>query len=200
MIGSLRGRLLERSPRGEVLVEVGGVGYRVLVPTSTLAALGEVGSEVFMWTHHYLREGTACLYGFASRDARDLFELLVGTRGVGPALALALLSTHSPASLREAVATDDVERLCATPGVGRKTAARLVVELKSRLERHDQEGAAGVSGPNGETSTTRAELRAALAALGYGPDEVRTALAVVPPDGDVAVLLRMALGHLGGSR
>lgn len=200
MIGSLRGRLLDRSPRGEVLVEVGGVGYRVVVPTGTLAALGEVGSEVFVWTHHYVREGAVCLYGFATREERTLFEALLGARGVGPALALALLSAHSPASLREALATGDLDALCTVPGVGRKTAARLMVELKARLEVADAAATPAPGAPNGDGGAARAELRAALASLGYGPEEVREALRALPADGDVAALLRMALQHLGAAR
>jgi Holliday junction DNA helicase RuvA len=200
VIGSLRGRLLDRSLRGEVLVEAGGVGYRVLVPTGTLAGLGEVGAEVFLWTHLCVRDGAPSLYGFATREERICFEALIGAHGVGPALALAILSVHSPASLREAVAADDAEALCAVPGVGRKTAARLMVELKSRLDVPELamalDGAAS-GGPAGDGAGGRAELRAALAALGYGPDEVRAVLPALPPDGEVSELLRAALRLLG---
>lgn len=184
-------------------MEVGGVGYRVLVPTGTLAALGEVGSEVFLWTHLYVREGVQCLYGFAAREERICFEALLGARGVGPTLALALLSAHSPPELRDIVAAGDVDALCAVPGVGRKTAARLMVELKARLEVPELamalDGAAG-SGGAAEGGSVREELRAALAALGYGPEEVRDVLRGLPPEGDVGDLLRTALQHLGAAR
>jgi Holliday junction DNA helicase RuvA len=197
VIGSLRGRLLDRDPRGEVLVEVGGVGYRVLVPTPTLSACDGLGAEVFLWTHLYVREGVQCLYGFATREERACFEALLGARGVGPSLALALLSAHSPASLREAVAAGDLDALCAVPGVGRKTAARLLVELKARLAL--PEAVAG-DGPVPDGAGSRAEVRAALAALGYGHDEVRDVLAGLPADGAVPDLLRLALQHLGARR
>ena len=100
MIGSLRGLLLDRSARGEVLVEVGGVGYRVQVATPTLAALGaELGSTVFLYVHTHVREDALVLYGFATADERQCFEALLGAHGVGPAVALAILSVHSPAAL-----------------------------------------------------------------------------------------------------
>jgi Holliday junction DNA helicase RuvA len=210
VIGSLRGRLLDRDPRGEVLVEVGGVGYRVTVAPSTLARLGEPGGEVFLWVHHHLREDAAVLYGFPSKEERACFEALLGAHGVGPALALAILSVHRPVDLRRALAEDDLAALCLVPGVGRKTAARLLVELKSRLDL-DLDGAAEVAvvavagtagggAAGGEAPSPRSDVRAALAGLGYGPDEVRAALRDLPDDGDPALLLRQALQLLAGAR
>ena len=128
MIGSLRGTLLDRSGT-DVTVEVQGMGYRLATTPATSGALGVEGAEVFVWVHHHLREDAQTLYGFATREERDVFETLIGTHGVGPALGLAILATHSPRALRVAIATDDVSALCLVPGVGRKTAQRLLVEL-----------------------------------------------------------------------
>lgn len=190
MIGSLRGTLLDRDPAGEVLVEVGGVGYRALVPPGTLVALGPVGSAVFLHTHLHVREDALTLYGFATRDERQCFEALLGAHGVGPALALAILGVHRPDALRGAVADDDVDALCLVPGVGRKTAARLLLELKSRLD--VPEGGVLVL----PTVGPRNEVKEALVALGYGPDEVRVALQDLSADGDTSLLLKEALARL----
>jgi len=205
MIGSLRGRVLDRTEQ-ELLVEVEGVGYRVLVSPSTAVGLGAVGDEALVHVHHHVREDAQTLYGFASAGERRCFEALLGAHGVGPALALAILSVHSPESLQRTLADDDIAALCLVPGVGKKTAARLLVELKSRLSAADVDlTSAAVSGNgngNGSvgahetTPSARADVREALAGLGYEPDEVREALADVPDEGDVAVLLKQALQRL----
>jgi Holliday junction DNA helicase RuvA len=196
VIGSLRGTLLDRSPT-EVIVDVQGVGYRVLVSPSTQAALGALGAPVLLHTHLHVREDALLLYGFPSADERSCFEALLGAHGVGPALALAILSVHQPRSLRQALAEDDVDALCLVPGVGKKTAARLLLELKARLDLPDGDLSAvlGTEGGNG-----RSEVREALAALGYGPEEIRDAVRDLPPDGDVQRLLKDALTHLGTVR
>jgi Holliday junction DNA helicase RuvA len=206
VIGSLRGTLLERSVTGEVLVEVGGVGYRVVAGPVTAARLGDVDAEVFVWVHHHIREDTQTLYGFATRDERVAFEALLGAHGVGPALALAILSVHEPIALRRVLADDDVAALCLVPGVGKKTAARLLIELKSRLDVDDAASpAAGPAGGDGsETTSARADVADALTALGYAPDEVAVALRELP-DGaadqaDVSALVRQALRTLGARR
>lgn len=202
MIGSLRGVLLDRTLRGgagEVLVEAGGVGYRVLVPSGTLAQLGELGAPVFVHVHTHVREDAIVLYGFASREERGCFEALIGTHGVGPAVALAILSVHSPAALRRAVATDDRDALTLVPGIGAKTAARLLIELKTKLDVDDDEPALTVVG-GGRGAGPRAEVRAALAGLGYGVDEVRHALAGLPEADSVEDLLKSALRQLAAAR
>ncbi len=208
MIGSLRGTVVHRSAKGEVLLEVGGVGYRISVPPLTMAHLGELGSTALVHTHLAVREDSLTLFGFASRDERDCFEALIGAHGVGPALALAILSVHGPTALRQALADGDLDALCLVPGVGRKTAARLMIELKSRLDLPDDADAmaAAVNGDahgtgNGNGSaSTRAEVRAALGALGYEADEVHHALRDLPADGGVEDLLRQALRLLGVHR
>jgi Holliday junction DNA helicase RuvA len=197
VIGSVRGVLLHRDAAGEVLVEVGGVGYRVVVPTGTLASLGDLGSPVFLHTHLHVREDALTLYGFATAAERRCFEALLGAHGVGPTLALAILSAHSPMSLRRALLTDDAGALTVVPGVGRKTAARLLIELKTRLDVPDFD--VDIDGLTSDGSDARAELRAALGGLGYGPAEVRDVLGRLPPEGDVESLLRQALRLLGES-
>jgi holliday junction DNA helicase RuvA len=207
VIGSLRGRLLHRGA-GAVLVEVAGVGYVVVVAPTTAVALGDVGDETFVWVHHHVREDAETLYGFASRDEKVTFEALLGAHGVGPALALAILSVHGPAALVRILADDDVAALCLVPGVGKKTAARLLVELKSRLDVPDGPGAvpAAVGGGGslavaGERSALT-DVRDALAGLGYSADEIRAATAELADDGDgdASSLLRVALQRLAAAR
>lgn len=198
MIGSLRGVLLDRTTDGEILVEVAGVGYRVTVAPTTAATVGEVGDEVFVHVHHHIREDTQQLYGFGTRDERICFEALLGAHGVGPALALAILSVHAPAALRQVLADEDTGALCLVPGVGKKTAGRLVMELKSRLDLPDLESAAP-SVDVSDGATARRDVVEALAELGYGPDEVRAVVADLPADGDTSTLLRTALQRLAVS-
>ena len=139
MIGLLRGRTVSRTGDGEVIVDVAGVGYRVAVTPATAAALvvGGTAEEATLFVHTHVREDAIVLYGFVHDDERRCFEVLLGSHGVGPALALAIVGSLSPAALSTAVLEDDVETLCTVPGVGRKTAARLLIELKSRLELPD---------------------------------------------------------------
>ena len=198
MIGSLRGVLLDRSTTGELLVEVGGVGYRVVVAPRALGAL-QLDAPVFLHIHHHIREDAQTLYGFLAREERACFEALISAHGVGPALALAILSVHTPMALRDAVARDDLDALCLVPGVGRKTAARLVIELKNKLDLPDVTIATvpGVVGTNGSAV---ADVRDALAGLGYSSEEIRDALRAIPSDGDSARLLREALSVLGARR
>jgi holliday junction DNA helicase RuvA len=210
VIGSLRGRLLDRGGDGaaaEVLLEVGGVGYRVIVAPTNAVALGEVGDEVFVWVHQHVREDALTLYGFGSRDERVTFEALLGAHGVGPSLALAILSVHDPQALARILAEDDIGALCLVPGVGKKTAARLLVELKSRLHIPliDARVAAGRGpDPNGNGGhfppSVRSDVRDALAGLGYSADEIHGATADLPDDGEASELLRQALQHLAAAR
>jgi holliday junction DNA helicase RuvA len=194
VIGSLRGAILERHPAGEVVVEVGGVGYRVLVPLGALAQL-ELGAPAFLFTHLHVREDAMVLYGFPTRDERDTFEALIGATGVGPKLALAMLSVHSPGTLRRALVDDDLAALTLVPGVGKRTAQRLLVELKSRLEVPDLDHTGA-----GVPVTARAEVREALSGLGYSTEEVRDVLTQLGDDGSVEDLLRDALRLLAVSR
>jgi holliday junction DNA helicase RuvA len=190
VIGSLRGTVAARGPGSEVVVEVAGVGYRVSVPTGTAAVLS-AGGEVFLHVHTHVREDAIVLYGFAHEEERRSFEALLGAHGVGPSLALAVLSALTPAALTAAVIEGDVDTLCAVPGIGRKTAARLVLDLKSRLELPT-----AVPVASGAPGSARSEARAALAELGYGPEEIRKALDGRRDDVGVEELLRLALRDL----
>lgn len=206
MIGFLRGELVERTLAGEILLDVGGVGYRVLIPNNSLSNLPPIGAQMLVHTHQHVREDVLALYGFLSRDERVCFEALIGAHGVGPSLALAILSSLSPHVLRTALSHDDVDALCLVPGVGKKTAARLVIELKERLEVIDLEGLVTPPGStNGEGSTrepnsTRGEVREALAALGYGPAEISEATRTLADEGDVSAMLKLALARLAPAR
>ncbi len=197
MIGSLRGTLADRPAPGELIVEVGGVGYRLSVPTSVVASVGGPGSPVFLHVHTHVREDAIVLYGFAHADERRCFEALLGAHGVGPSLALGILSALSPAALSTAVLEDDLDTLCTVPGVGKKTAARLLLELKARLDLPSLD-APGQPGPS--SGAPRAEARAALAELGYGPEEIRAALDGLDDTASVEDLVRTALRELARSR
>ena len=207
MIGSLRGTLLDRQPArtgpgAEVTIEAGGVGYRVVVAAGTVGGLGELGGPAFLHVHTHVREEAITLYGFPSRDARQVFEALLGAPGIGPAVALSILATHPPAALRRIARTDDVDALCLVPGIGKKTGAKLLLELKGRLDVDAEGDGAGlrlVEGGGGAASP-HSEVRAALAGLGYGPDEVREALRSLPEAGAVDTLLRRALQALAVAR
>ncbi len=139
MIGLLRGPVVLRTGECEVIVDVAGVGYRVTVTPATAATLvaAGAGTEANLFVHTHVREDAIVLYGFVHDDERRCFEVLLGSHGVGPALALAILAILSPAALSTAVLEDDLDTLCTVPGVGRKTAARLLIELKSRLDLPD---------------------------------------------------------------
>jgi holliday junction DNA helicase RuvA len=201
VIGCLRGVVLDRTTRGELLLEVGGVGYRLSAPAGTLAAVGPTGSAAFVHVHTHVREDAIVLYGFATRDERNCFETLISTHVIGPAVALAILSTHAPAALRRAVATDDVDALVMVPGIGRKTALRLLVELKSRLDLPlDDSGPGLVALTDGAVPGPRAEVQAALAGLGYGADEVREALRGMDEEDGTEAILRHALRRMALAR
>jgi Holliday junction DNA helicase RuvA len=201
MIGLLRGRAVSRTGEGEVIVDVAGVGYRVAVTPATAVALVSNGTkeETTLFVHTQVREDAIVLYGFAHDDERRCFEVLLGSHGVGPALALAIMGSLSPAALSTAVLEEDVETLCTVPGVGRKTAARMLIELKSRLDLPDLSTAPVVVDEHGglpATRTSRAEARAALSELGYAPDEIRGALDGLRDDVGVEEMLRLALREL----
>ena len=162
MIGQLRGRLAEKRPN-QVLVDVGGVGYLVQVPLSTYAALGELHTEVTLLIHTHVREDALALYGFVSAREKHFFEMLLSASGVGPTLALKILSGMSVEELVPAIRGGDLVRLTKIPGVGRKTAERMVVELKDRLEGVAIEAEKPAASPAG----VEADVISALVNLGY---------------------------------
>jgi len=208
VIGSLRGTLLDRQPArtgggAEVTVEVAGVGYRVVVAPAAVGMLGDTGGPVFLHVHTHVREDAMVLYGFPTREERTVFEELLGAPGIGPSVALAIVSVHSPAALRRIARTDDADALCLVPGIGKKTAAKLLIELKTRLGPGDvgDGPALRVVGPDGDVGrSAHAEVRAALSGLGYAPDEVASAVRALPDDGAVDEMLRTALRSLAMAR
>lgn len=195
MIGSLRGVVLERFTPSTVLLEVGGVGYLCSVTTSTFAEL-EPTVSTFLHIHHHIREDAQTLFGFVSRTERDTFNILIATHGIGPAMAMAILSTYSPTALITIVSSGDIAALTVVPGVGKKTAERLMVELKSRLH---LEGIADV-GSSDSVQSAAADVREALTALGYAPEEIREAMRQLAAGGDSESMLRDALALIGARR
>ena len=192
MIAGLHG-VLEARTADSLIVEVSGVSYRVIAPASVLAA-GAVGDRVKLFTHLHVREDALTLYGFQSPQERTLFEQLLSVTGVGPKVALSLLSAYPVDTLRQAIASGDLDLLSRVPGIGRKTAGRLVVDLKGKLE------PGRLAGPL--ASTVDGELLDALTQLGYTVAEAQSALQALPTDRTLPVedRLRMALQYFGGRR
>jgi holliday junction DNA helicase RuvA len=182
MIGQLRGRLTDKRPN-QVLVDVGGVGYLVLVPLSTFAALGELHAEVTLLIHTHVREDALALYGFLSSREKHFFEMLLSASGVGPSLALKILSGMSVDELVPAIRGGDLVRLTKIPGVGRKTAERMVVELKDKLDavavEAERPAASSPAGVEGDVISALVNLgyeaRAAESAVGEAQREVGSA-------------------------
>lgn len=197
MIAQLRGRLAT-SALGEVVVDVAGVGYRVHVPPGAVRAA--VGDEITLHTHLAVREDALTLYGFPEPAARDLYETLLSVTGVGPRLALAAIGALGAHGLRRAVVAEDVAGLTVVPGVGKKSAQRIILELREQLGAVDDETV-----PAGTAAAdARGEVRQALAGLGYAPAEVKAALDAASADDDGAseepeTLLRSALKMLAGA-
>lgn len=192
MIAHLRGRILRRG-HDTVVVDVNGVGYLVHVTAAT--AIPPRGETVELFTSLQVREESMTLYGFADQAALDLFELLLTSAGVGPKLAMAALATHRADVLTSAIATADVATLTAVPGIGKKVAERLVLELRDKVGLPTTEAA--TDGTSIAGVTVVGEARAALATLGYRAGEIEDALAAAGPHDDVDGLLRAALGVLG---
>jgi Holliday junction DNA helicase RuvA len=187
MIGRLRGIIVETSHESIVL-EVGGVGYQIAVTPRALSDLPGVGEEVVLHTHLHVREDQLALFGFGSSADKDLFGMLLGVSGVGPKVAMAMLGTMTFEQLSLAVATDDIAALTAVPGIGKRSAQKLLLELKPRMDVLDE-----VSMASGQLG----EVREALEGLGYGADEIRGTLANMPEDLPIEELLRRSLQQLG---
>jgi Holliday junction DNA helicase RuvA len=194
MIGRIQGKLLEISDR-EILVDVGGIAYEVEVTTSALVAAGSPGADITLFTHFVVREDAQLLYGFGSRTERDVFRDLIRISGVGPKLALSIVSSLSLDALAEAVRSSDASLLTRVQGVGKKTAERLLVELKDRLGNlHVVVKPVSV----GADHMALREAEDALIALGYRPQEAQRAVAAVADAADTGEgLLRAALRQIG---
>ena len=172
MIARIEGRLAQTLPDGAV-IDVAGIGYRIFMPAPAVASLPATGDTVRVHTHLYVREDAMVLYGFESTDQRDLFELVLGVSGIGPKGALAMLSVYPPDAFRKAVAAEDLDALTLIPGVGKKTAARMILELREKLA---IPGADGIPGADPGRRAALREVKAALLNLGYSPPEARRAL------------------------
>jgi len=199
MIGQLRGRLTDKRPN-QILIDVGGVGYIVAVPFSTYAALGELHTEVTLLIHTHVREDALSLYGFLSSREKHLFEMLLSASGVGPTLALKILSGMSAEELIPAIRGNDLARLTKIPGVGRKTAERMVVELKDKLESMAvAEQKPAVASPAG----AEADVVSALINLGYDGRTAENAVAEGRREAGVSSfekLLKASLQSLTGQK
>jgi Holliday junction DNA helicase RuvA len=201
LIAHLAGRLLEKGPQN-VIVDVAGVGYRLMIPVSTFYRLGDEGSEVRLRVHTHVREDALQLFGFGSAREQRLFEKLIAVSGVGPRLALAILSGIEPPELVKALMSGDVVRLNRIPGVGKKTAERLVLELKDKVQPEADDPADATPPPEAEPGPGD-DLVLALLHLGYSrPDAERGAERALRegPDDRFEDLLRRALRQLSGGR
>ena len=204
MIGQLRGKLSEKRPNS-VLVDVGGVGYLVAVSLSSYAALGELHADVTLLIHTHVREDALALYGFVSAREKQLFEMLISASGVGPSLALKILSGMSVDDLVPAIRGNDLARLTKIPGVGRKTAERMVVELKDRLESISAEVAAKPKAHAGAANVTdvEADVISALINLGYDARASEESVAAAKHQvgtADLEKLLRAALNGISTAK
>lgn len=206
MIGRLTGRLAERTP-GHVVLDVNGVGYDVQVPLGTFYALaGDDGRACSLLIHTHVREDAIVLFGFATETERETFRDLLGIGGVGPRVALAVLSGIEPVELEKAVRESDRSRLQRIPGIGKKTAERILLEMRDRLERRGRRSRSDGEEPGsprvgaGRSEATRADAVAALVQLGYGRDAadgaVDAAVRDAGPDAAIEAVLRAALGRL----
>ena len=193
MIASVRG-VLEAVGPDWVHVQVGGVTFQVFVPAASIGELGPVGGQVILHTHLRIRDDQPVLYGFATPASLALFLLLNGVASVGPRLSLALLSELGPAGLHQAIASGDVAALASASGVGRRTASRIVLDLKGKLELEE-------AGAIPAQSTDDVEVIAALTALGYSTNEARRAVSNLErdPDSTLEDLIRLALQQFGAS-
>ena len=191
MISSVRG-ILEGAGGDWVDVAIGGVTLRVSAPSSSVEALGSIGSQVRLFTSLQVREDSLNLYGFATAEARQAFETLIGISGIGPRVALSVLSIFSPEALAAAVESGDVKSFTAVPGVGRRTANRILLELKGKLE---------LDWSDASAPTPDADAIAALTALGYTQVEAREALSALPKNGDLTTedKVRLALRQIAGA-
>lgn len=180
MIASLHGKLESLGSDGAV-INVGGIGFRVSMSTSTLSTLGAIGEEVKLHTHFHLREDNAALYGFTTTDELGLFQNLISVSGLGPKLALAMLSAMNIERLTMAIATSSVDLLIEVPGIGKKMANRLILELKEKI------GAGWITTPAVQLAEENAEVLAALTSLGYSVSEATRAVASLPPDSKLSL-------------
>jgi Holliday junction DNA helicase RuvA len=190
MIAGLKGKL-QTIGSNWAIIDVGGIGFQVYMPTSTLSTLGAIGEEVGIHTHLHLREDNATLYGFATAEELGLFQTLIMVSGVGPKLALAMLSTMSAEKLAMAITSGSIDLLTMVPGVGKKTAERLILELKGKIV---------WLGAPAELAPEDTDVLTALTSLGYSIREATHAVATLPQDKKLSLeeKIKLALQYFGG--
>jgi len=193
MIANLRG-VLSSMGGDYAIINVGGVGFRVYMPTSVLSTLGKVGEEVWIHTHLHVKDDDISLYGFGTADELTIFETLIGVSGLGPRLALAMLSALTVEQMTMAIATGSTDLLITVPGIGRKMADRLVLELKDKI------GAGLIATPAAQIAQENTDVLAALTSLGYSVAEASHAVATLPAASDLSIeeRVKLALQYLGG--
>ncbi len=192
MIASLHGKI-ETLTADSAVINVGGVGFRVYMPTSALASIGTPGTEVKVFTHTHVREDAITLYGFPTAEELWLFEILLGVSGLGPKLSLAMLSTLTPDQITTAIATGSADMLDMIPGIGKKVAGRIILELKEKI------GAGWAVSGEAQVSKENADVLGALTALGYSAAEAVKAVASLPADPKLKLedKVKQALQYLG---
>ena len=193
MIASLQG-ILESIDSDGAIINVSGVGFRVNMPTSVLSMLGAIGEEVKVHTHLHVKEDELSLYGFDSVDELRLFQMLIGVSGLGPKLALSMLSAMSVDQLTMAIATGSADLLTTVPGIGKKMADRLILELRDKI------GAGLIATPAAQLAQENTDVLAALTSLGYSVTEASRAVATLPPSSDMSLeeKIKLALQYFGG--
>lgn len=193
MIASLQGTL-ESFGEDWAIINVGGIGFKVFMPTSTVSSLGAIGREVKLYTHLHVREDNVALYGFASTEELSLFEILISVSGVGPKLGLALLSALDAEKLAMALATGNADLLMMVPGIGKKTSYRLILELKEKIS------TAWLPAPALGLAQENTEVLAALTSLGYSVAEATRAVASLPSSSSLSLeeKVKLALQYFGG--
>ncbi len=192
MIASLHGKVATLGTDWAV-INVGGIGFQVYMPTSTLSTLGAIGREVQLYTHFHLREDNATLYGFAASEALTLFQTLIGVSGLGPKLALAMLSAMSVEQLVTAIATGSADLLTVIPGIGKKVANRIILELKEKI------GAGWITTPITQFAQENTDVLSALTSLGYSAAEAAKAVTTLSasPEMTLEEKIKLALAYFG---
>ena len=193
MIASLHGKVAAMG--GDcATINVGGIGFKVYMPTSALSSLGSTGAEVKLHTHLHLREDSVTLYGFISAEELELFQTLISVSGIGPKLALAMLSAMDVEKLTMAIATGNAELLTEVPGIGKKIASRLILELKDKIS------AGWITTPAVALAAENTEITAALTSLGYSVSEANQAVAALPSASKLSLeeKIKLALQYFGG--
>ncbi len=193
MIASLDGTLKSLGSDWAI-INVNGIGFQVYMPTSTLSTLSTIGEKVYLHTHLHLREDNATLYGFTSTEELELFQTLIGVSGIGPKLALAMLSAMDVEQVSLAIASGNVDMLTMVPGIGKKIAGRLILELKDKI------GAVLVTTPAAQQAQENTDVLAALTSLGYSLSEASRAVSTLPPSLELNLeeKIKRALQYFGG--